>query len=39
VSISGSTWGVGVVKCRETCSDSGVKVAANYRSELGLNEL
>ena len=39
MSVSGSTWGVGVVKCRSTSSDSGVKIAANYRSELGLNEL
>ncbi len=29
----------GVVKCRNTSSDSGVKIGANYRSELGLNEL
>ena len=38
MSVSGNTGGVGVVKCRYACPYSGVKIAANYRNELGLDE-
>jgi hypothetical protein len=39
VIVSGITGRVGVVKCRYASPYSGVKIAANYRGELGLDEL